>query len=374
MNLLDKVIGKDIEIKTDLADGLSCVRADPTQVEQVLMNLCINSRDAMPSGGRISIETHNADFSEKDARCLAGVQCGRFAELRVTDTGTGMDASTREKIFEPFFTTKGTGKGTGLGLATVYGIVKQHNGFIQVESEPGQGSTFRIFLPVNEEPVPDEFRSDILEDLTVRGGSETILLADDHEGIREMAQSVLTARGYRVLLANDGEEAIEIFRANRDHISLVLLDVIMPRRSGPEVFAAVKALRPGISVIFATGYSNETAMLADLVMRGVPLLRKPYTPSVLCRRSVKSSMPRCLYSFPYRMPGPYFGRASCTISLLTRYILCAISSIRFKGCFTRVLYRRGKGQLYGLAVRVHSATPHPTPGGDGQPGYHLPFI
>jgi len=284
MNLLDNVIGKDIEIKTDLADGLSCVRADPTQVEQVLMNLCINSRDAMPSGGRISIETRNADFSEKDARRLAGVQSGCFAELRVIDTGTGMDASTREKIFEPFFTTKGTGKGTGLGLATVYGIVKQHNGFIQVESEPGQGSTFRIFLPVNEEPVPHEFRSDILEDLTVRGGTETILLADDHEGIREMAQSVLTAKGYRVLLATDGEEAIEIFRANRDHISLILLDVIMPRRSGAEVFAAVKALRPGISVIFATGYSNETAMLADLMMRGVPLLRKPYTPSVLCRR------------------------------------------------------------------------------------------
>jgi two-component system, cell cycle sensor histidine kinase and response regulator CckA len=284
MTLLDKVIGKDIEIKTDLADGLSCVRADPTQVEQVLMNLCINSRDAMPSGGRISIETHNADFSEKDARRLAGVQSGRFAELRVTDTGTGMDVGTREKIFEPFFTTKGTGKGTGLGLATVYGIVKQHNGFIQVESEPGHGSTFRIFLPVNEEPVRDEFCGNILEDLPVRGGTETILLADDHEGIREMAQSVLTAKGYRVLLASDGEEAIEIFRANRDHISLVLLDVIMPKRSGPDVFAVVKALSPGISVIFATGYSNETAMLADLVMRGVSLLRKPYTPSVLCRR------------------------------------------------------------------------------------------
>ena len=150
LNLLDKVIGKDIEIKTTLAEDLSAVRADPTQIEQVLMNLCINSRDAMPKGGRITIETHNAGFSEEDCRRTAGLQPGRFAELRVSDTGTGMDAATRERIFEPFFTTKGTGKGTGLGLATVYGIVKQHDGFIQVESEPGKGSTFRIFLPVNE--------------------------------------------------------------------------------------------------------------------------------------------------------------------------------------------------------------------------------
>jgi two-component system cell cycle sensor histidine kinase/response regulator CckA len=284
MNLLDKVIGKDIEIKTALAEDLSAVRADPTQIEQVLINLCINSRDAMPKGGRITIETRNAGFSEEDCRRTAGSQPGRFAELRVNDTGTGMDAATRERIFEPFFTTKGTGKGTGLGLATVYGIVKQHNGFIQVESEPGQGSTFRIFLPVNETPTAGEFRPAIFDDLPVRGGTETILLADDHDGICEMAQSVLTAKGYHVLVAHDGEEAVEIFTAHRDRISLVLLDVIMPRRSGPEVYAAIKALNPGVSVVFAIGYSNETAVLADLAERGVVVLRKPYSPSALCRR------------------------------------------------------------------------------------------
>jgi nitrogen-specific signal transduction histidine kinase/CheY-like chemotaxis protein len=284
MNLLDKVIGKDIEIKTTLAEDLSAVRADPTQIEQVLINLCINSRDAMPNGGRITIETHNSGFSEEDCRRIAGFQPGSFAELRVSDTGSGMDAATRERIFEPFFTTKGTGKGTGLGLATVYGIVKQHNGFIQVESEPGHGSTFRIFLPVNETPTSGDFRPAIFDDLPVRGGTETILLADDHDGICEMAQSVLTAKGYRVLLAHDGEEAVEVFTAHRDRISLVLLDVIMPRRSGPEVFAAVKALNPSVSVVFATGYSNETAVLADLAERGVAVLRKPYSPSVLCRR------------------------------------------------------------------------------------------
>jgi PAS domain S-box-containing protein len=284
LNLLDKVIGKDIEIKTNLAEDLSPVRADPTQIEQVLMNLCINSRDAMPTGGRISIETQNVAFSEEECRRGAGLQPGRFVELRVTDTGTGMDAATRERIFEPFFTTKSTGKGTGLGLATVYGIVEQHGGFIRVESQPGQGSTFRVFLPVNETPAADEARAAVVEEQPVRGGAETILLADDHDGICEMAQSILTTKGYHVLLARDGEEAVHVFAANRDRISLVLLDVIMPRRSGPEVFAAIEALKPGIPVIFATGYSNETATLADLVKRGIPVLRKPYSPSLLCRR------------------------------------------------------------------------------------------
>jgi two-component system cell cycle sensor histidine kinase/response regulator CckA len=299
LNLLDKVIGKDIEIQTAAAEDLWAVRADPTQIEQVLMNLCINSRDAMPKGGRITIETHNALFSEEDCRRTIGLPPGRFAELRVSDTGTGMDAVTRERIFEPFFTTKGTGKGTGLGLATVYGIVKQHNGFIQVESEPGEGSTFRIFLPVNATTAADEVRPHAADDLPVRGGTETILLADDHDGVCEMAQSVLKAKGYHVLLAHDGEEAVEVFTAHRERISLVLLDVIMPRRSGPEVFAVIKALNPGVSVVFATGYSNEIATLADLVERGVAVLRKPYSPSVLCRRvrevldaaATKSSLP-----------------------------------------------------------------------------------
>jgi two-component system, cell cycle sensor histidine kinase and response regulator CckA len=283
MSLLDKVIGKDIEIKLALAEDLLSVRADSTQIEQVLMNLCINSRDAMPKGGFITIATYNASFTQEDCRRLPGTQFGHFAELRVTDTGMGMDASTRERIFEPFFTTKGPGKGTGLGLATVYGIIRQHNGFVQVESEPGEGSTFRVFLPASEAPV-SKVRTSASDDLPVRGGTETILIADDHEGICDVAQSVLSAKGYHVLLAHDGDEAVEIFTAHRDRVSLVLLDVIMPRRSGPEVFTAVKALNPKVSVVFATGYSNETSVLADLVLRGVPVLRKPYSPAALCRR------------------------------------------------------------------------------------------
>jgi CheY-like chemotaxis protein len=277
------LIGKDIEIKKDLAEDLSPVRADPTQIEQVLMNLCINSRDAMPKGGRITIETHNARFSEEDCRRNVGLQPGRFGELRVSDTGIGIDDTIRERIFEPFFSTKGAGKGTGLGLATVYGIVKQHSGFVQVESEPGHGSTFRIFLPVDETPVEDDFCPPVFDELPIRGGTETILLADDHDGIREMAQSVLKAKGYHVLLARDGEDALETFVANRGRISLVLLDVIMPGRSGLEVFAAIKALNPGVSVLFATGYNNETAALADLAAHGVSVLSKPYSPSALYR-------------------------------------------------------------------------------------------
>jgi two-component system cell cycle sensor histidine kinase/response regulator CckA len=283
-NLLDKVIGKDIEIKKELADDLSAVRADPTQIEQVLMNLCVNARDAMPKGGRLTIETHNTAFSEQDCRRTVGLQPGRFAELRVRDTGFGMDTAVRERIFEPFFTTKGPGKGTGLGLSTVYGIAKQHNGFVQVESEPGHGSTFRVFLPVEEALSAAEPIAPVLDELPIRGGSETILLADDHYGICEMAQSVLTAKGYHVLLAHDGQEAVDTFIAQRDRISLVVLDVIMPKRSGPDVFAAIRAVSPDISVLFATGYSNEIAVLAELVARGVAVLRKPYSPSVLCRR------------------------------------------------------------------------------------------
>jgi two-component system, cell cycle sensor histidine kinase and response regulator CckA len=284
MNLLDKVIGKDIELKTILQDPLSVIRADPTQVEQVLTNLCINSRDAMPKGGCLTMETHDIEFSEEECRHNPEFRPGHFAELRVRDTGTGMDPAVRERIFEPFFTTKKDGKGTGLGLATAYGIVKQHGGFIQVESKPGQGCTFRIFLPVHEGPAKTEPRKIIIDDQPVRGGTETILIAEDHEGIREMARAALESLGYHILLACDGEEAVAQFSAHRDSIALVLLDVIMPRRGGPEVYAAIAALKPGISVIFATGYTNETMALAEIVERGIAVLRKPYSPRVLSRR------------------------------------------------------------------------------------------
>jgi two-component system cell cycle sensor histidine kinase/response regulator CckA len=297
LNLLDKVIGKDIELHTILADDLAVVRADPTQIEQVLMNLCINSRDAMPKGGRLTIETHNAEISEQECRLNAGLQPGRFVTLSVTDTGIGMSAAVRERIFEPFFTTKETGKGTGLGLSTVYGIVKQHGGYIQVESEPGRGSKFCIFLPVSVHAKPTERRPPVVTGQPVCGGTETILIAEDHEGIREMASTTLESLGYHILLARDGEEAIEIFSAHRESIALVLLDVIMPRRSGPETYEAIKALKPGIPAIFATGYSDETAALTEMVERGIIVLQKPYSPRILCRR-VREALDQTASSFP----------------------------------------------------------------------------
>jgi two-component system, cell cycle sensor histidine kinase and response regulator CckA len=284
LSLLGGVLSKDIELHTILAEDLAVVRVDSTQIEQVLMNLCINSRDAMPKGGRLTIETHNAEFSEEECRHNAGLQQGRFAALSVSDTGIGMDAPLKERIFEPFFTTKDTGKGTGLGLATVYGIVKQHCGFIQVESQPDRGSTFHVFLPVSESVWPAETRPPAVRDLPVRGGKETILIAEDHEGLREMARATLESLGYQILIAHDGEEAVGIFSAHRDSIALVLLDVIMPRRSGPETYEAIQAMKPGVPVVFATGYSNETAVLTEMVDRGITVLQKPYSPGVLCRR------------------------------------------------------------------------------------------
>ena len=284
LNLLDKVIGKDVEIKTVLAGDLMSVRADPTQIEQVLMNLCLNSRDAMPNGGQLTIETHNAEFSAQASPGAPGIQPGRFAELRVTDNGIGMDESTREKIFEPFFTTKNAGKGTGLGLATVYGIIKQHGGFVLVESEPGRGSTFQIFLPAASSLEKAPFRQFLIEDAPSRGGDETVLIAEDHDGLREVAQSALRKKGYHILVARDGQEAIDLFTANKERISLVILDVIMPRRSGPQVYDVVKALKPNVAVLFATGYTNEASSMSAIVEQGVAILHKPYTAALLCRR------------------------------------------------------------------------------------------
>ncbi len=284
LNMLDNMLGEDIELKTILQQDLPVIRADPTQIEQVLMNLCINSRDAMAKGGCLTVETHFVEYSEEECRHDAALEPGRFAELRVTDTGMGMDPEVRARIFEPFFTTRAPGKGTGLGLATVYGIVKQHCGFIRVESEPGQGCTFHIFLPVNEGPEKTDYTKAIIEDHPVRGGNETILIAEDHEGMREMAREALESLGYHILIARDGEEAVAVFSAHRDSISLVLLDVIMPRRNGPEACASIEALKSGVSVVFATGYADEGMAMAGIVERGFAVLKKPYSPRTLCRK------------------------------------------------------------------------------------------
>jgi two-component system, cell cycle sensor histidine kinase and response regulator CckA len=282
LSLLEKLIGSDIEIKTNLAPNLTLVRADSTQVDQVLMNLCINARDAMPRGGRLIIETGDATFDEKYCAAQTFARPGHYTMLAVTDTGTGMDAATLDRIFEPFFTTKELGKGTGLGLATVYGIVRQHGGFLHVYSEVGIGTTFRVYLPVT--PATEKTAVTVEESRPVRGGSETILIAEDHEGLRELARETLANLGYEILIACDGEEAVRLFQANRDRVDLLLLDVVMPKVNGPEAYARISAEKVGVAVIFATGYSPEMALLQNAQERGLTILQKPYLPQDLARR------------------------------------------------------------------------------------------
>ncbi len=296
LSLLEKVIGSDIEIKTNLAADLALVRADPTQVEQVLMNLCINARDAMSEVGRLIIETSAATFDERYCAAQPFARPGNYAMLAVTDTGTGMDAATLDRIFEPFFTTKEMGKGTGLGLATVYGIVRQHGGFLHVYSELNIGTTFRVYLPI----APSSVKAVVpIEDTgPVRGGSETILVAEDHEGLRELARETLCNLGYNVVIVCDGEEAIREFQKNRDRIDLLLLDVVMPKMNGPEAYARLSAERPDLAVIFATGYSADIALLQKVQEQGLTVMQKPYVPRDLARR-VRETLDRHMVKVPH---------------------------------------------------------------------------
>jgi len=282
LSLLENVIGSNIEIKADLADDLAVVRADPTQLEQVIMNLCINARDAMPGGGSLLIETANVTFDEQSCAQRPLAHPGEYAMLSVADTGTGMDAATLGRIFEPFFTTKDLGKGTGLGLATVYGIARQHDGFVEVTSELQVGSTFRVYFPVSASQVISNAPPD--DHGTIRGGTETILVAEDHDGLREIALEILTSLGYRVVLAADGEQALREFQSLRDLIDLALLDVMLPKIRGPEIYGRIAAERPDLPVIFATGYSADSSLLRQVEERGLPVIQKPYSPRDLARK------------------------------------------------------------------------------------------
>jgi two-component system, cell cycle sensor histidine kinase and response regulator CckA len=278
MTFLDRVIGRDIvlEVRTLPLDP---IKADLTQVEQVLMNLCINARDAMPNGGRLLIETGMVGVDGSYTRFYPGVAAGRYAVLSVSDTGTGMDAATLERIFEPFFTTKEKGKGTGLGLATVYGIVKQHGGFLHVYSEPCQGSLFRVYFQtmpggVIEAKVP-------VPSVGEMRGTETVLIADDHESIREMARQTLASLGYRILCAADGEEALRLCEQNTPDIAV--LDVVMPKLGGLATAERLLNQLPELPLIFTSGYSHDhDVRTADLPMASY--LQKPYSPTHLGRR------------------------------------------------------------------------------------------
>jgi two-component system cell cycle sensor histidine kinase/response regulator CckA len=277
-SLLDKVIGKNIEFKF-LSAPLDSVKADPTQIEQALMNLCLNAQDAMPDGGRLVIETDMVELDEPYCRFYPYVTPGRYAVIAVSDTGIGMDAETRERIFEPFFTTKERGKGTGMGLATVYGIVKQHGGFLHVYSEPAHGSLFRVYLPVMEEALIDGSAAKTpRSSLAEMRGTETILFADDHESIREMARQTLTALGYRVLSACDGEEALRL--CEHEVPALAILDLIMPKLGGPAVAAKLAGRFAEMRVLFTSGYSAASDGGPAEGANG-RYLQKPYSPTAL---------------------------------------------------------------------------------------------
>ena len=280
VTLLRKIIGEHIEVSVLPAQDRCVAIADPAQMEQVLMNLCLNARDAMPSGGQLVLGVKNVEIGEEYCRDRTYARPGRYVLLSVSDTGSGMDAATVEHIFEPFFTTKEMGKGTGLGLATVYGIVKQHNGFIHVYSELQHGTSFRIYLPASS-GVPDPLEAKY--DEPARKGTETILLAEDHDGLRQSAREMLEALGYRVILAANGTEAVQLFKNNCDQIDLVILDVVMPGLTGPAAYSEMSAIRPNLGVIFATGYTAEAAHLVSMVEKGATLLQKPYSPKSLSR-------------------------------------------------------------------------------------------
>jgi two-component system, cell cycle sensor histidine kinase and response regulator CckA len=276
-SFLDKVIPKNIELKVINAP-LDPLKADPAQIEQVLMNLCLNARDAMPKGGRLLIETEMADIDESYCRFYPYVTAGRYAVLSVSDTGVGMDADMREHVFEPFFSHKEPGKNSGMGLATAYGIVKQHGGFIHVYSEVGQGTLFRAYLPIASdhllEASPARTRAASFSEVR---GTETLLLAEDHDAIREMARQTLVNLGYRVLSAVDGEEALRLCESEAP--AMAILDLVMPRLGGQEAAAKLVERFGRLPILFTSGYSQESRGL-EATGR---YLQKPYSPSSLSR-------------------------------------------------------------------------------------------
>jgi len=274
---------KEIEIRLDFSPALLAVLMDRTQLEQILLNLLVNAAQAMPRGGQLFLSAENVELADSDA-ARSGVAPGRFVKLKVKDTGIGMDAATQARIFEPFFTTKGPGKGTGLGLASVYGIVKSHAGFISVESEVGQGTTFSVFLPATEQPTPDEKTP---APVIVRG-SGTILVVDDEQHILRALSRLLETLGYDILTASSGRDAIDIVRRRGLGISLVILDMIMPEMSGAQTYDLLRKVAPGIKVLLSSGYSIET-QAQDMLARGCKgFIQKPYDVATLSSVLYKS--------------------------------------------------------------------------------------
>jgi PAS domain S-box-containing protein len=280
--MLQRMIGVDIELTTKLASQLGRVRADQSQIEQVIVNLIVNARDAMPNGGRLLIETSNVDIGENLARGLPFLLPGPHVLLTVTDTGVGMDAETQLHIFEPFFTTKGPGRGTGLGLATVYGVVKQSGGVVGIDSAPGKGSTFKVFLP-QEQEAPVASAPEVIE--TKRSmASGTILVVDDEEALLSLTADVLADSGYKVLSARNGIEALVLVRSCKEPIDLLLTDVMMPKLGGPALARKISRLRPDTRILFMTGHAEQGPGSQSALPPGADSLQKPFGRDALIRR------------------------------------------------------------------------------------------
>ncbi len=280
--MLRRVIGEDITLVTPLGAVQGHVKADPSQIEQVILNLAVNARDAMPNGGQLTLATSNISLEENLTFQGVRVNPGPYVLLEVSDTGCGMDAATRARAFEPFFTTKEKGKGTGLGLSTVYGIVKQSGGYIWLYSEPGCGTTFKIYLPRVDDPLP----AGKLSESAARKhqGNETILLVEDENSVRALIRQVLRAKGYEVVEARDGAQALEISRNSNRTFHLMLTDVVMPQMNGPELARRMSALQPGMKVLYMTGYAGNTVGGAEVLERGAEYIQKPFAADALAHK------------------------------------------------------------------------------------------
>ncbi len=280
--MLRRLIGEDIDLVTVIGEALGRVQADPGQIEQVILNLAVNARDAMPQGGKLTIETANVELDEAYTCSHAAVAPGRYVMLAVSDSGIGMDAETQAQIFEPFFTTKEKGKGTGLGLATVYGIVKQSGGHLWVYSEPGKGATFKVYLPQVEEAngtvAASQARVKSLR------GAETILLVEDEEAVRKLASRILQEYGYKVLESTSAEQALQIGERHKEPIDLLVTDVVMPGMGGREVAGHLAFLRPEMKVLYMSGYTDDAIIHHGVLQAGVAFMQKPFTPEVLARK------------------------------------------------------------------------------------------
>lgn len=252
--MLQRLMGEDIEQKVVLNLALGKTKADPGQMVQVIMNLAVNARDAMPNGGNLTIVTANVTFEDVATFCGVSVPPGQYVMLSVTDTGTGMDPETLGHVFEPFFTTKDAGKGTGLGLATVYGIVKQSGGYVFADSEPGKGTTFRIYLPQIDQPVEDVFRQ---VEKTPLSGSARLLVVEDEHAFRELLREGLQSKGYQVLVASNGVEALQVAEQHPEAIRVLITDLIMPQMSGPELAKCLTKVRGDLAVLYMSGYSDD---------------------------------------------------------------------------------------------------------------------